>query len=84
MSDQQQSINEIAQALQDGVNVYEHIGRLYIQNETNRRALGLAITALQALVPQPEGMPPATTEPKEGDILLQTDDPNETDPNASA
>jgi hypothetical protein len=71
MSDEQsvdQVIQEMATALERGVDVYQVVGKLYLEILAKNQAIGLAVQALQALKPvepdvTPEGFAPAGPEP---------------------
>lgn len=63
-----QAIQEMATALERGVDVYQVVGRLYLETLSKNQAIGLAVQALQALKPvepevAPEGFAPAGPEP---------------------
>ena len=46
-----EAVDKMAAALQQGVNVFEEIGKLYCQVETQKKAIALAVQALQEILP---------------------------------
>ena len=54
-----EAIDKMAAALQQGVNIFEEIGKLYCQVETQKKAIALAVQALQETLPTE---PPAVAE----------------------
>jgi hypothetical protein len=69
------TLKEMAVKLSQGVNAFEEIGKLYVDNIVNKQAIALAVQALQALKPVEPLVenPPAPVElqplPDDADLL---------------
>ncbi len=57
--------DQMSAQLQQGVNLYEVIGKLYVATVAKDQAIALAAQAIKALLPQPEEEPAVVAKPED-------------------